>query len=143
MSIYRTSIVGAVVLMSLTSAARADEPLVTRLTKTHFSKFFLRYSPSGSHIAYSRHYANRRAANQILVGLHLVKADGSDDRRLLAEFDREVQIQEHPSWSPDGKRLVISGGGNDIDITDHCVLRRVAGVVASARDDQPLAVRRP
>lgn len=93
---------------------RADEsPPVTRLTKTHFSKFFLRYSPSGSHIAYSRHYANRRAANQILVGLHLVKADGTDDRRLLAEFDREVQIQEHPSWSPDGKRLVISGGGND------------------------------
>jgi dipeptidyl aminopeptidase/acylaminoacyl peptidase len=62
---------------------------------------------------YSRHYANRRAANQILVGLHLVKADGSEDRRLLAEFDREVQIQEHPSWSPDGKRLALSGGGND------------------------------
>lgn len=100
-------------LLSLLPSARADEPPVTRLTKTHFSKFFLRYSPNGSHIAYSRHYANRRAANQILVGLHLVKADGSDDRRLLAEFDREVQIQEHPSWSPDGKRLVISGGGND------------------------------
>ena len=100
-------------MLILVPTVRADEPLVTRLTKTHFSKFFLRYSPSGSHIAYSRHYANRRAANQILVGLHLVKADGSDDRRLLAEFDREVQIQEHPSWSPDGKRLVISGGGND------------------------------
>lgn len=113
MSVHRTSIVVAVVLISLAFAARADEPQVTRLTKTHFSKFFLRYSPNGSHIAYSRHYANRRAANQILIGLHLVKADGSDDRRLLAEFDREVQIQEHPSWSPDGKRLVISGGGND------------------------------
>lgn len=105
----------AVILLGLGwgTMVRAEDPPVTRLTKTHFSKFFLRYSPSGSHIAYSRHYANRRAANQILVGLHLVKADGSDDRRLLAEFDREVQIQEHPSWSPDGKRLVISGGGND------------------------------
>lgn len=108
------SILVATALFSIALVARADEPApATRLTKTHFSKFFLRYSPSGSHIVYSRHYANRRAANQILVGLHLVKADGTDDRRLLAEFDREVQIQEHPSWSPDGKRLVLSGGGND------------------------------
>lgn len=102
-----------IALCGISAGLRADEKPVNRLTKTHFSKFFLRYSPSGSHIAYSRHYANRRAANLILVGLHLVKADGTDDRRLLAEFDREVQIQEHPSWSPDGKRLVLSGGGND------------------------------
>src|SRR6185436_10450293 len=101
----------------LLSIVRADEP-VTRLTKTHFSKFFLRYSPSGSHIVYSRHYANRRAANQILVGLHLVKADGTDDRRLLAEFDREVQIQEHPSWSPDGKRLVAVNTVEQLFVVD-------------------------
>ncbi len=102
-------------LLSLSPRIHADEPVpsVTRLTKTHYSKFFLRYSPTGTHIVYSRHYANRRAANQILVGLHLVKADGTEDRRLLADFDREVQIQEHPGWSPDGKQLVLSGGGND------------------------------
>lgn len=104
-----------VVLLVAMPQAHSDDlpPPVTRLSQTHFTKFFLRYSPTGSHIAYSRHYANRRAANQILVGLHLMKADGTDDRRLLSTFDREVQIQEHPSFSSDGKQLLISGGGND------------------------------
>ena len=69
-----------------------DEPAVTRLTRTHFPKFFLDVSPDGTHIVYSRHYPNRRAANQVLVGLHLVNSDGANDRRILGEFDRAVQI---------------------------------------------------
>ncbi|MFN0199237.1 MAG: LamG-like jellyroll fold domain-containing protein [Planctomycetaceae bacterium] len=99
-----------------TATTLADEPPpapATRLTKSYFSKFFLRFSPDGSHIAYSTHYANRRAANQILVGTRLMKADGSDDKRILTKYDSQVQMQEHPCWSPDGKHLLISGGGND------------------------------
>ncbi|MDA0832509.1 MAG: hypothetical protein O2955_20570 [Planctomycetota bacterium] len=98
------------------STLRADDeavPQPTRLTKSYFSKFFLRFSPDGSHIAYSTHYANRRASNQILVGMRLMKADGTDDKRILTEYDSRVQMQEHPCWSPDGKHLLISGGGND------------------------------
>ncbi len=89
------------------------EPPVERLTKTHFPKFFLRYAPDGSHIVYSRHHANRRQANLVLVGARIMKADGSDDRPLLTPFDPQVQIQEHPCFSPDGRTLMISGGGND------------------------------
>lgn len=86
---------------------------VVRLTHSYQSKFFLSYSPDGSHITFSRHYANRRAAGQVLMGLCIVAADGSDERRLLEAHDREVQIQEHAAWSPDGKRLAVTGGGND------------------------------
>lgn len=114
------------VLGQSASPARTDDPaasspannaatasLPQRLTRSSFPKFFLQYSPDGSHLVYCRHHENRRAANKILVGTRIIKSDGSEDRPLLPAFDAQVQIQEHPTWSPDGKRLLISGGGND------------------------------
>lgn len=99
-----------------TPAARAEAPPsapAVRITRTYFSKFFLSYTPDGSHLAYSRHYDNRRQEKKILMGLRIVKADGSGDRPLLPEFDASVQIQEHPSFSRDGKTLLLTGGGSD------------------------------
>lgn len=103
-------------LIAVCAVARpvsADEPPIERLTKTYFDKYFLRYSPDGTHIVYSRHHRNLRQANLVLVGLRIIKADGRDDRPLLADYDASVQIQEHGCFSPDGKQLLISGGGND------------------------------
>ena len=94
-------------------AGKTESADVTRLTRTYYSKFFLRYSPDGSHIVYSRHHRNLRGSNRILVGLRIIQANGSNDRALLSEYDSQVQIQEHASFSPNGKQLVISGGGND------------------------------
>lgn len=103
------------VALSFAVTACADEtvPPVQRLTKTYYSKFFLTYSPDGSRLVYSRHHDNRRAANKILMGLRIVNADGTGDRPLMPEFDSAVQIQEHAAFSPDGKRLYLTGGGND------------------------------
>ncbi len=95
-----------------TSSDSGPTPVV-RLTHSYHPKFFLSYAPDGSHITFSRHYANRRAAGLVLMGLCIVAADGSDERRLLEAHDREVQIQEHAAWSPDGKRIAVTGGGND------------------------------
>src|SRR5262249_33573678 len=88
--------------------ARADgnsTAPVERLTRSSFPKFFLQYAPDGSRLAYCRHHENRRAANKILVGARIVRADGTDDRPLLPEYETQVQVQEHPAWSSDGKRL--------------------------------------
>lgn len=99
-----------------TNTIRANDsavPPVTRLTKSYFPKFFPTCSPDGSRIVYSRHHDHRRAANKILMGLRIVHADGTGDRPLMPEFDAAVQIQEHAAFSPDGKRIYLSGGGND------------------------------
>ena len=97
------------------TAALGREPgqVAVRLTHSYHSKFSLNYSPDGSHVTFTRHHPNRRAAGQVLMGLWIVDADGSNERRLLEAHDRDVQIQEHAAWSPDGKRLAITGGGND------------------------------
>ncbi|MEX2288644.1 MAG: hypothetical protein WD648_16220 [Planctomycetaceae bacterium] len=105
--------VAALVTTRVASSGEPAEPSIERLTRTFDSKFFVHYSPDGSHIVYSRHHRNRRQSNRVLVGARIIKADGSDDRPLLTEFDAQVQIQEHPSFSPDGTKLLISGGGND------------------------------
>src|SRR5262245_51992633 len=54
-------------------AGESPSPVkVERLTRSSFPKFFLQYSPDGSHIAYCRHHENRRASNKILVGARVV-----------------------------------------------------------------------
>jgi TolB protein len=93
----------------------AERPAeAVRLTRSFYPKFFLTFSPDGSHLTYSRHHANKRASKAVLMELRIVDADGKNDRPLLKEFEREVQIQEHPAWSPDGKHVAISGGGSSL-----------------------------
>ena len=93
--------------------AAETEPPLTRVTRSATSKFFVRHTPDGSHLVYSSQHANRRHANQLLVGARIVKIDGQGDRQLLTPHNAEVQIQEHPVVSPDGTKLLVSGGGND------------------------------
>ncbi len=100
--------------ISVSSLGAADaDPPVTRMTRSATSKFFVRYTPDGSHLLYASQHANRRASNQILVGARIVRVDGKEDRPLLTAFNAQVQIQEHPAVSPDGSKLLVSGGGND------------------------------
>lgn len=100
-------------LLSATTEAALAEPAILRLTHSYYSKFFLNFSPDGSHLVYSRHHANRRGAKQILVGARILRSDGTNDRPLLSGYDASVQVQEHPAFAPSGNRLLITGGGSD------------------------------
>lgn len=111
----RTAVILSLSLAGLVcalSAAEADETAI-RVSRSPTSKFFLRYTPDGTHLVYSSQHANRRASNQILVGARIVQVDGQNDRPLLPDYNAQVQIQEHPVVSPDGTKLLVSGGGND------------------------------
>lgn len=100
-------------LIAEDDAGLSIETPVTRLTRTAFPKFFVTYTPDGSRLVYTRHHENRRASGRVLMGLRSVALDGSGDKPLLPAFDAAVQIQEHAAFSPDGRTLLVTGGGND------------------------------
>ncbi|HMC63633.1 MAG TPA: hypothetical protein VKI65_01720, partial [Gemmataceae bacterium] len=105
-------VLAASIALALSGPVFADD--VTRVTKSNWPKLFVIYSPDGSHFLYARHYPNRRASQQILTGLRVVRVDGSNDRPLMPDVDRSVQIQEHPAFGRDRKTLYLTGGGNDL-----------------------------
>ncbi|MDA1052009.1 MAG: LpqB family beta-propeller domain-containing protein [Planctomycetota bacterium] len=113
MSRFLVAALFAVLVTFANQAPSAESTAIQRLTHTYYSKFFLNFSPDGSHLVYSRHHANRRGAKQILVGVRVVQTDGLNDRPLLGEYDASVQVQEHPAFAPGGNQLLITGGGSD------------------------------
>lgn len=91
-SIAKVSVALILVIIGIaTTSQAADESAAaaTRLTKSYFSKFFLRFSPDGSHVAYSTHYANRRAREP-------------DSRRAAADESRRFgrQTRSHQIRQP-------------------------------------------
>src|SRR5205823_753856 len=54
-------------------------------------------SPSGQRVA----WVSERDGN---LEIYSMNADGSDPRRLTNDF----ALDDHPAWSPDGKRLVFT-----------------------------------
>ena len=62
-----------------------------------------KWSPDGSHIAYTQHDV---ASNHVLT--HIVGADGSDD--VVLGNPPGVIYQLFPVWSPDGRSVVVARG---------------------------------
>lgn len=74
-----------------------DGNQATRLTDGSGEDFFPQWSPDGKHIAY---IANFNSGPSI----RLMNADGSNDRELTSG--------NWPSWTPDGRRLLITVGAD-------------------------------
>ena len=111
------ALVALVVTLPLAPAALASQPPVQRLGPADL--FALEYaadpqlSPDGQWVAYVRRFSDaqtdRRYAN-----LWLVRTDGSGHRPLTNGRTHD----EHPRWSPDGKRLAyLSDKGGSAQLT--------------------------
>jgi len=68
------------------------------------------FSPDGKWIAFDR--VVDPAAG--LVGLFIVRVDGTEERRLTADSLGGAE----PRWSPDGERILFVGGSSDLWVVD-------------------------
>jgi Tol biopolymer transport system component len=65
------------------------------------------WSPDGSLIAFDRHYRDPARPGLDLMDVWVMNADGSDPRR-VAWCEAPCYQLTYPSWSPDGRSLVVS-----------------------------------
>ena len=82
---------------------RPDGAGARRITDGHGLNVYARFSPDGKQVAYYRHDHDVRDVNP---RIEIVGTDGKNRRTLLAEKD--LNVPEYVSWSPDGKRLAVT-----------------------------------
>ena len=112
----------------------ADETGVLRLTSGEPHDTAPAWSPNGQHIVF------RRSVPGGWV-LHIMAADGSDDRLLpLANVD----FQNHPDWSPDGSLIAFSHTtGIDVVRPDGTGQRRVLTRTSGPEEINNYSIHRP
>ena len=74
---------------------------VTQLTDTAAHEFDPALSPDGTRIAFWR-------AGSLANRTYVMDADGSDEHIVAQPLSGDIVNDEHPSWSPDSTRLVLS-----------------------------------
>lgn len=103
-------------------AGPADEPRITtqlfamdadgtgqrRLTYLPGNALNARWSPDGAQLVYSYQPLADEADPEPTGQLHVMNADGSDDRVLTTPV-----VAADPAWSPDGARIAFAGSADD------------------------------
>ncbi len=114
-------------------AMSADGSRETRLTAFHRDDWSPVWSPSGDALAFL-------SAREGPARVFLVRPDGTHLRRLLGDWDAEVE-EEAPVFSPDGTRLALVArrpdGGGEVWAADTRTGRRWPISRDGARDSTP------
>jgi Tol biopolymer transport system component len=98
-------------LMHADAPGAADEQL-THETNSNFANNPA-FSPDGSRIAYTHHIAPQ-GDNWGGAELHVMRADGSDDKTLVPAVAKGERA-ENPTWTPDGKSIYFAHDIPQID----------------------------
>jgi Tol biopolymer transport system component len=100
---------------------------VTLLTRdaahTKYDSWWARPSPDGKRFLFYRTPAGLHDTDYTKTSLWVANIDGSGIREIVPNGGYGWQVQGHAEWSPDGKHLVMFGGGGPdgpggIQITD-------------------------
>ncbi|RYG66839.1 hypothetical protein EON80_14685 [bacterium] len=89
-----------------------------RLTDTKFSFYAQspRFSPDGKYIVYSRSTGYRMGGPSFTdIEIHVMRADGSEDRRLVGDLNNSSENHLYPVWSRDGSSILFTHTDNCID----------------------------
>ena len=121
------AVLGVLLVASLLPAAAGSTGVVTSITSGPDHEDWPLFSPDGRQLAFLRGSADGTR------GIHVVGADGANDRRVSLTS----AVDPHPSWSPDGARLAIGDSGDVQLVTADGASRTNLTSTASVTETSP------